>query len=265
MSRKHSSYLWRLLATGFCFLLFAPGAVLAFLVLLPLRMMPFSQGRKEKIARRLIRQLLRLYLAVMIATGPLELTVNGAEKLQTGRRQLIVANHPTLIDAVVLISLIPDVACIVKSELTQSFFMRELIRSTGYLTNSEPKALIEDCRELFGRGRSLLIFPEGTRSTPGQPLKLMRGAAQIALRAQQPITPVVITCSPPALLKGQKWYHVPQSGPVRMIFEVCDDIPLGPYQDEKGGISLASRKLTRYLTDYFHQHLNGPANLHKEK
>lgn len=230
--------------------------MLAFLILLPVRLAPLPCKRKQQMARRVIRELSRLYILIMVKTGPLELTVEGIEKLQTPGAKLIIANHPTLIDAVVLISLIPEVTCIVKSQLTQSLFMREIIQITGYIPNSDPRDLLEDCNNTIRAGRPLLLFPEGTRSTPGKPLTFLRGAAQIALRVDQDLTPVVITCSPPALLKGQKWYQVPKCGPVRMIFQVFDDIPTAPFQCTDGGISRRSRKLTAYLTDYFHQHLH---------
>jgi 1-acyl-sn-glycerol-3-phosphate acyltransferase len=197
----------------------------------------------------------------MTATGPLKLTVRGEEKLKAGGSRLVIANHPTLIDAVVLLSLVPDAVCIVKAELTHSFLIRELIRSTGYITNSQPERILEECKKRLSRGQSLLLFPEGTRSSPGKPLKLLRGAAQIALRAEHDLTPVVITCRPASLLKGHEWYQVPPEGPVRMSFEVFDDISIAPYQSENEGISLRSRKLTRYLTDYFQQHLQRPADL----
>lgn len=250
-------YYWRLLATGFCFLLFVPGAVVAFALLLPLRVLPISDETRHTTSRHLIRTLFRLYVATMVVTGPLRLTVLGESKLHQPGGKLIIANHPTLIDAVVLISLIPNVVCIAKSELTHNFFMRGLIESTGYITNSDPEKLLADCAQTLKSGQSLLLFPEGTRSVPGQPLKFLRGAAQIALRLNHDFTPVVITCDPPALLKGQRWYEVPKSGPVCMNFTVRDNISVAPYQHPNEGISLRSRKLTRHLLGYFQRQLRG--------
>jgi 1-acyl-sn-glycerol-3-phosphate acyltransferase len=53
------------------------------------------------------------------------------------------------------------------------------------------------------------VFPEGTRTVPGKPLCLQRGAAHIALAADSEILPVTITCDPPTLSKGSPWYRVP--------------------------------------------------------
>ena len=262
---KTLNYYWRLLVTGFCFLIFGPGAVLACLVLLPLRIAPIQEEKKRTLARRCIGRMLTFYLAIMVKTGVLRLTVNGEERLRASGSKFFIANHPTLIDAVVLISLIPDVVCVAKAELNRHFFMRELLKTTGYISNSEPEDFLRECSRTLESGRSLLLFPEGTRSVPGEPLKLLRGAAQIALRIGHPLTPVVITCSPPALLKGQKWYHVPRSGPVTMKFTLCEDIHVASFQHENEGISLKSRKLTRYLTEYFHQQLQRPAEQRRSR
>ena len=259
------NYYWRVAATGFCFFLFGSGAVMAFALLLPLRFLPLPLEKKQRLSRRVVQRLFEEFVRIMQVSGVLKLSVSGAEKLQAHRGKLIVANHPTLIDVVVLISIIPDVVCIVKADLGRSVFLREVFRSTGYLTNSSPVELLQGCQEVLARKNSLLLFPEGTRSTPGEPLKLLRGAAHIALRCAQDFTPVVITCSPPALLKNQRWYQVPRSGPVRMHFEVGEDISVAPFLEQNKGISLTSRKLTKHLTGYFHQQLQRTAEPPREK
>lgn len=258
-------YYWRVLATGFCFLMFAPGTVVALLIILPLRVLPLRKELKQSFARAVISQIFSLYIQLMVCSGVLSLEIKGLEKLRPSKSRLVIANHPTLIDAVVLLSILPELRCVVKGELTQNSVMREVIYSAGYISNSEPQALLAECAEVLGNGGSLLLFPEGTRSTPGEPLKLLRGAAQIALRIGKDFTPVLITCSPPSLLKGQKWYQVPRDGPVRMVFEVQDDLKVAPFQTQNEGLSLRSRKLTRHLTDYFQEHLHWAADLQRER
>lgn len=246
------NYYWRLAATGFCFLVFGLGVILTCLALLPLEPASGDREQKQRLARRLIRAMFRWFVSLMQATGVLIVELEGEGRLRTPGSKLVVANHPTLIDVVLLLSIIPDAVCIVKSELESSPFIRFLLRRTGYITNSSAESLLNGCSEVFDRGGSVLIFPEGTRSVPGRPLKFLRGAAQIALRCRQDLTPVVITCRPPSLLKGQKWYDVPVEEPVRMKLSTQRDIAVDGFLASNEGISLASRKLTRHLTDYFH-------------
>ena len=253
---KTWNYYWRLLATGFCFFTFGLGVVLACLALLPLELAAGDRAKKQRAARRLIGTMFRGFVLLMRSTGALIVRVDGEERLRSPGSKLVVANHPTLIDVVVLLSLIPDAVCIVKAELERSLFIRFLLRRTGYITNSSADSLLGGCAEAFARGDSVLVFPEGTRSVPGEPLKFLRGAAQIALRCRKDLTPVVITCRPPALLKGQKWYEIPADEPVSMRFSTGSDISIDGFLTPNEGISLASRKLTRHLTDYFHSLLS---------
>ena len=122
---------------------------------------------------------------------------------------LILANHPTLIDVVLLVSLLPNADCVVKHAVARNPFMRGPVRAAGYVANSDGAGLVDDCIAAVHAGGNLVIFPEGTRTEPGQPLRLQRGAANIAVRGRLDITPVRITCTPLTLTKGQKWYRVP--------------------------------------------------------
>jgi 1-acyl-sn-glycerol-3-phosphate acyltransferase len=88
---------------------------------------------------------------------------------------------------------------------------------------------------------------------PGQPLRLQRGAANIAVRGRLDITPVRITCTPATLTKGQKWYRVP-SRRFHVQLQIGEDIPIAPFlaeDDSPRGDALAARRVTDHLTRYF--------------
>ena len=144
----------------------------------------------------------------MRVLGILTYRVDGAERLREPGR-LIVANHPTLLDVVLLVSQMPEVDCIVKRGLWRNPFLRWPVSWAGYLPNIEGEALIEECSATLRRGHSLLVFPEGSRTVPGKPMRMQRGAAHIALAADSEILPVTIACDPPTLFKGNPWYRVP--------------------------------------------------------
>ena len=88
--------------------------------------------------------------------------------------------------------------------------LRRVVKAAGYIPNDHPEALITAGTESLRQGRSLLLFPEGTRSPAGRLGPFHRGAARIALRSGTDLVPVVITCAPPTLMKGQRWYDVPE-------------------------------------------------------
>src|SRR3546814_9151487 len=106
----------------------------------------------------------------MRALGVSSWEIHGAERLKVPG-QLIIANHPTLIDVVLLLGYIPQTDCIVKASLFHNPFTRLPLHWAGYIGDSNPTQLVADCVATLKAGHSLMIFPEGTRSHPGQPLQ----------------------------------------------------------------------------------------------
>ena len=200
---------WRILATGFVFVLFGVGALVISVTMFPaLRLTTLNPDTARRRIQRGMQIVFHGFMETMRITGILTYRVEGAERLlEPGR--LIVANHPTLIDVVLLVSQMPAVDCIVKRGLWRNPFLRWPVSWAGYLQNAAGEELVEQCSTTLRRGHLLLVFPEGTRSVPGEPLRMQRGAAHIALAADVEILPVKISCEPITLFKGNPWYRVP--------------------------------------------------------
>ncbi len=243
---------WRVVATGVSFAAFGIGGLILWALLLPLLLLVRSAPRRQRIARRLVQLSFAGHIALMHRLGVLTYEIIGRERLQR-EGLLVLANHPTLIDVVFLISLLPNADCVVKRAVASNLFMRGPVRAAGYVSNDDGAGLVDDCIAAVRAGGTLVIFPEGTRSVPGQPSRLQRGAANIAVRGGLDITPVRISCIPSTLGKGQKWYRVPPRR-FHVRIEVGEDIPVSPFLLEAGlprGGALAARDLTDYLTRYF--------------
>ncbi len=244
------NYLWRVLATGASFLVFGVGGALLGLAVFPaLNLMVRDASRRRRLARRLVQRSFHLHVEFMRVFGVLTYEIRGRERLQR-EGLLILANHPTLIDVVFLVSLLPNADCVVKSGLARNPFTRGPVRAAGYVYNDEGAGLIDDCIRAVRRGGNLIIFPEGTRTRRDDPLRLQRGAANIAIRARLPVTPVRLNCTPMTLGKGEKWYRIPARR-FHYVVDVQPDIDLAPFLDGGRGEALAARHLTEYLTQYF--------------
>ena len=169
------------------------------------------------------------------------------------KEKVVVANHPCLLDIVFLIAQIPNATCIVKPALIRNPFMRIPIRAMGYIYAEDPEVLLTRCEAELHEGGCLIIFPEGTRTTPGKPIKFQRGAATIALQAGADILPVTIRCFPTTLTKQEKWYHIPEKR-FTLSLEVGDDIQSGTYPANTSR-AIAARQITRQLETYFRDQL----------
>jgi 1-acyl-sn-glycerol-3-phosphate acyltransferase len=242
---------WRVFATALAFVCFGIGGMALWLVVFPLQALLLRrQERRQQAARTVVQAVFRLFVGFMRLLGLIRFEVHGVEKLQR-RGLLVLANHPTLIDVAFLIGLVPNASCVVKSTLADHPCTRGPVRATGYICNNPGSDLLLACTNTLAAGSNLIIFPEGTRSRPGQALKMQRGAAQIALRGGLDITPVRIHCEPLGLYKGQPWWAVAKR-PLRFTIEVGDDLRTAPVLEAAGGEhGRAARRLTESLIEFF--------------
>ncbi|WP_034913975.1 MULTISPECIES: lysophospholipid acyltransferase family protein [Erwinia] len=238
---------WRLLMTLVCFTLFGLGGLLLSLCFNVLLLVQRDPHRRRRLARRGISFSFRCFLRTTRALGVLDYRIDGAEQLKTDRRCLVVANHPTLIDYVLLASVMPDVDCLVKAELQRNPFVCGVIRAADYLVNSQAETLLPDCRRRLDNGDAILIFPEGTRTRYGEALKLQRGAANIAVRSRCDLRIVHIRCTQKFLDKQSRWYQVPAAKPLFTVSvrDRIDSVPFTVGNEE--ALPLAARRLTHFL------------------
>src|ERR1022692_977693 len=96
----------------------------------------------------------------------MEFSVEDEKTLIGSGPGLVIGNHPTLLDVVVLISRLPQADCIVKKELWNNMFLRGIVTRAGYLPNDDGPGLVAAALERVKKGRRVVIFPEGTRSLP---------------------------------------------------------------------------------------------------
>lgn len=207
---------WRLFGTGLSFVAFGIGGLIISIFIFPLiflflRNPVTSQGT----ARRLIGYAFGAHIWMMKSMGVLSYTIKGMENAGMGQNQLIIANHPSLIDVVFLISLFSRADCVIKEAVRKNPFMRGVVVPARYISSDDPAVLLDSCVARLKAGGSLLLFPEGTRSVHGEPLNFKLGAASVAVRSEAEILPVVIRCSQPGFLaKNVPWYRVPPEKPV---------------------------------------------------
>jgi 1-acyl-sn-glycerol-3-phosphate acyltransferase len=241
---------WHWVASAAGFALFGLGGVLLPICVFPvLRSLPGSREQRELRCQRAVHWCFRTYLAILEAMGVIRLEVVGGEALrQPG--QLVVSNHPTLLDVVFLISLMPQADCVAKQATWSNPFMRGVVTATGYLSNDLGGDLVDVCAERLASGRSLLLFPEGTRSPKGGLGPFQRGAVHVALRGEKPLRTVLLTCSPPALDRGRRWYQMPTQ---RLAITVDARSTLDPADLLEPGMSrgVAARKVSATLRDFY--------------
>ena len=257
--KQKANYIWRVGATGLSFASFglggvAIGALIAPMVKLSSQDLDIRTQRTQKV----IKHSFKGFTEMMVKLGIMTYEVEGLEKLQQSQQELVIANHPTLIDVVVLIGLMGRANCVVKQTLWSNPFTKGPVQNAGYILNAGSEQFIQDCVSKLQQDRaaSLLIFPEGTRTAKGEQLNdFQRGAANIALRAGVPIRPVLITCTPSTLTKNEKWYHIPDR-PFHIQVKVLDAIRVEDVLDDVTVNPKNVRQLNQQLQWFFNQELS---------
>ncbi|WP_336219966.1 lysophospholipid acyltransferase family protein [Citrobacter amalonaticus] len=240
--------LWRIAMTGVCFTLFGLGGLLLSVIWFNILLVfVWDNVRRRRIARRSIAASFRLFLTVTRVLGVLDYRIDGIDILRQERGCLVVANHPTLIDYVLLASVMPETDCLVKSALLKNPFLSGVVRAADYLVNSQADALLPASQQRLAQGDTILIFPEGTRTRPGEAMSLQRGAANIAVRCGSDLRVVTIHCSERMLDKESKWYQVPPTKPLFTV-EVRERLKIDHFYDANSQEpALAARQLNRHL------------------
>jgi len=153
--------------------------------------------------QRLIGRLARCWLGFSRLIGAIEVDFPDAGGLRDQRGTIFAANHPSLVDAVVLLAVAPRAACMVRADLIRSPFVGGFARLCGHVTNDSGPALIREGIGKLASGDNLLIFPEGTRTRRGRPVNSFKsGFALIAVKSGAPIQTILIESGGEYLSKG---------------------------------------------------------------
>ena len=241
--------IWRIFATGLCFSLFGLGGLTLTFIIFPLLTYSLKDKQQRELkVQRIIQRCFHFFCETMRLTGAIDYRFEGLEVLQADTDCIIVANHPSLIDYVLIASRLKQCDCLVKEAIWHNFFLKGVVKSAGYIANNGAESLLDECGERLQNGHVLLVFPEGTRTTAGEKSNLQRGAAQIAIKTATDLRVVHIQVTPAFLTKQKKWYQVPDVKPFFLV-QVKDKIKVQTFIDQYKPASIAVRHLNRHIND----------------
>jgi 1-acyl-sn-glycerol-3-phosphate acyltransferase len=194
--------LWTYAVLLYGFGLLGIGGLLWSLLALPLHLvLPARHARG--VGRQVIARGFRFYLGALEASGGFRFDLSALDALRDAGPLILAPNHPSLLDAVMLLSRTPQAVCVLKASLFDSVFFGAGARLADYIGNDSPVDMVRRSVAELGAGGQLLLFPEGTRTTRA-PVNAFRGAiALIAQQAGVPVQTVFIETDSPFL--GKHW------------------------------------------------------------
>ncbi|HEY5889876.1 MAG TPA: lysophospholipid acyltransferase family protein [Acidimicrobiia bacterium] len=187
-----------------------------------------------------IERVIRSWSRVWLSVSGTELTVVGSENIEAGKSYVVVANHLSTLDIMVCFLAVPlPIRYLAKKELFRIPILAQGMRAVGIVevdrsarsaihaqVNSQSKELIE-------KGRSLIIYPEGTRPRNGALDPFKKGAFTMAIASQLPILPVTIHGTHEAWKPDTLWVH---GGKVTAIIDPPIDT-VGMTQQDSGQLT----------------------------
>jgi 1-acyl-sn-glycerol-3-phosphate acyltransferase len=242
-----------LLRTTFALCVFTIWALWLAVVVLPFQRLRHA-GDHDRRAQETLHLAARSYLRFANRLGFFRLVQPGGAELAGPGPRLVVANHPSMLDVVVIVALLPQVDCVINASWLGHPFLGRLARAAGHISNDPGPAAVAECVRRLASGRTVAIFPEGTRSPAGGLGPFRRGASHVALRSGVDLTPMVFRYDPPALTGGQSWYDSPAERS-RVTVQTLE--PISPEGVALAGVSqsMGARKLSAELREAFEKAL----------
>lgn len=165
--------------------------------------------RRRAFARSAISRMFRWHFKAMEWIGVMRLDITALDTLRDGPPLVISPNHPSSVDAALVLSRIANVACIMKADVLLNPLFGSSSREAGYITSDPVRSMLRTAVENLQAGGHLLLFPEGTRTVQLPLNKVQRTAGLIAKRAGMPVQTVIIESSSAFLAKGWPLLRIP--------------------------------------------------------
>lgn len=207
-------------------------------------LLPRSLG--TKVGRRGIMQGFRIYAWSLSITKSYRLDLSALDSLRGAPPMILAPNHPSLIDALLILTRHPNIVCVMKAELMRNVFLGAGSRLARYVPNESSRQMIKESVAHLQRGCLLLLFPEGTRTTRLPINSLVGSVGLIAKHAAVPVQTLIIETDSPFLSKGWPLFRRPN---LPIVYRVRLGRRFEPPQD-----ALA---FTAALDEYYRRELEG--------
>jgi 1-acyl-sn-glycerol-3-phosphate acyltransferase len=176
--------------------------------------------------------------------------IEGRENIRRGEAYVMVANHLSLLDILVIFRLFSHFKWVSKIENFRVPFIGWNMSLNRYIKlkrgdRQSVTEMMKSCQKTLDQGNSIMMFPEGTRSPTGQLREFKPGAFELAVKNRRPILPIAIEGTAHALPK--RGFVLRGRHPIRIT--VLEEIPAGSFQgrsvDEVG--AHAREVIAKYL------------------
>lgn len=205
-------------------------------------LLPRDTGRR--VGRAAIALGYRVFWRLAGWSGMLRMDASALDPLAGEPGLIVIANHPSMLDALMLVARLPRSFCVMKADLMRNPLLGPGARLARYIRNDSALGMVRLAVTELRDGGQLVMFPEGTRTTQAPVNTFRPGVTLIAKLAGSPIQTVLIDSESPYLGKGWPLWRLP---PLPIVFTVRVGRRFAPTDDPQA--------LLQQIEAYFAQHV----------
>jgi len=213
--------------------------------------LPFKKSKLEQYET--LQKSWQFFIRLMQKTKLIKLDINDLEKIKNIKNSIILSTHPSFIDIVILMSIIPHSTCFVAAKLARNPFFRGMVELLFILDVHDIDVWLDNACEKLNNGLNVIIFPMGSRHRRNETPKIRRGAALIAEKSQKDIVLLDIQTSFDFLQGGQAFYDAGKETVLYTIDHLGDISTkeyLEKYDDTVSFKTQISKKIGQILYQY---------------
>lgn len=169
------------------FVIFGIGAIFLNFIIFPMANFFLKDKQLLYFYSDIIHNTWKWFVRILIFFKIIKLNITDLDNIKQIKQKIIVATHPSFIDILILIALIPRTTCIVKYSLSKNPILFNLVNSIFIMEDESLEKLKEHTKKMIDNGFNVVIFPMGIRHRRNEFPKIKKGAATIAMNANSNI------------------------------------------------------------------------------
>ena len=190
--------------TIYCFVYFVIGCVLSQMYMLVLILIPIKRQLKKLAFHKMVYWFTRIFLKTMITV---KIIRQNPFNEMYNKPAVIIANHQSFIDILLILAMTPKIVMITKSWVWNSPFFGWIVKYADFHHSADGyEVLAQQLKERVNDGYSIVIFPEGTRSSDCSIQRFHKGAFYLAQLLKLDILPILIYGAGQISAKKQAFY-----------------------------------------------------------
>lgn len=164
----------------------------------------------QSVGRTMISWGFRIFLRFLTAFCACHFDLDEIDRLRDQGPLIVAANHPSLLDAVMIVSRLPNAVCVMKASLMDNLLFGAAARLARYIRNDVALEMILGARDELQEGAQLVLFPEGSRTVDFPFNASSPSVGLVSSRCKVDVQTLIIEFSTPYLGKAWPLFRRPE-------------------------------------------------------